>query len=88
MSKQKLRDQKYSFQRGGRLIGKSFLIGLWVSLEQNMDRISIMVPFLKCEVVLRRDILKNVSQPSGNGIVDDFSPMFDYQNQAVIHQEH
>lgn len=58
-----------------------------MSLEQNMDMIPIMVPFLKCDVVFRLDILKNVSQPTGNGIVDDFSPIFDHQNQVVIEQE-
>lgn len=57
-------------------------------LEQNMDMIAIRVPFLKGDVVLWLDGLKNLAQTGGNDIIYHLASVLDHQNQVIVHQEH
>lgn len=55
-----------------------------MSLEQNMDMIAVVIPFLQCDVVIWLYVLKNLAQSGRIGIVNHFATILDNENQRVV----
>ena len=52
--------------------------------EHDVYMVFIVVPFLKCNMIIRRDILKYLLYTVRNGIIQDVPSIVHYQDQMVI----
>jgi len=54
-----------------------------MSLEKNVNMVSIMIPLLAIDMVIRSNVVKDFFEPLRNDFVNDFSPIFNYEYRMI-----
>ena len=50
--------------------------------------IPVVIPLLKCNVITRGNILKDLFCPLGDNVIKDLSAVFDNKNQVIMEQKY
>jgi len=57
-------------------------------LEQDMNMVFIMVPFLQANLIIRSNVFKYTLSPVGNGFIKHLPAIFDNHDEMIIQQEY